>query len=201
MLRIGFFATVGTGKDTTSRNLANRLVGFSPLAGKRCKVRHIQEFSVLWTDKTGATTELFEQYYIFQKQREWDHDYDSRMNDPLAVIICSAPAPLAYFYTLAFADIRDPKHRKLLKDLYEGALEEILRYDLIFYLPPQFDVPVGDRLRKPEIRLNVDSNISAFMLLHRIPFEVLIGTEDVMADKAFQAVQNILAQQQQTKTT
>lgn len=201
MLRVGFFATVGTGKDTMGRNLANRLVAHSPIPGKLCKVRHIQEFSVLWTDKTGGTTELFEQYFIFQKQREWDHDYDSRMSDPSAVIISSAPAPLAYFYTLAFADIANPKHRKLLKDLYEAALEEILQYDIVFYMPIEFEVPVGDRLRKPEVRLNIDSNISAFFLLHRIPFEVLRGPESARTENAFQVVQDMLKKKLQPQTT
>ena len=187
MIRIGFFSSVGTGKDTIGRLLANRIVAYAPVRGKRCKVRHIQEFSVLWHDKTGNTTEIFEQAHIFHNQKSWDHDYDSRADDPYTFIVCSAPAPLAYFYTLAFADITNPKHLELLADLYRRALKEICKYNVIFYMPIEFDIPKGDRLRKPEIRNAVDKNIHAFLLQHHVPFITLSGSEEKRAKKAFAA--------------
>ena len=184
MIRVGLFGSVGTGKDTLAHDVSSVMQSFSPVRGKRCKVRHIQEFSVLYTDKTGGTREVYEQFFMWHHQRQWDHDFDSRMNDPYAVVISSAPAPLAYFYALYFSEISDPKHRWLMADLYKKALDEILEYDIIFYLPLEFRVPEGDRLRKRKLRVNIDRAISSFLENHKIKYTTLKGSKETRVRKA-----------------
>lgn len=65
MIRVGLFGSIGAGKEAVAHLLSVHLAGYTPLKKKRCKVRHIQEFSVLWTDKTGGTKEVFEQFYLY----------------------------------------------------------------------------------------------------------------------------------------
>lgn len=192
MIRVGLFGSIGAGKEAVAHLLAVHLARHTPLKNRRCKVRHIQEFSVLWTDKTGGTKEVLEQFYIWYMQRQWDHDYDSRMDDPLAFIIHSAPAPLAYFYTLYFADLNDAKHRWLLQDLYGRAMKEILEYDVMFYIPLEFPIPEGDRLRKKKVRSDVDRAISSFLVNHRLPFIELRGSWEQRARKAFRVLKDLL---------
>ncbi|QQG46338.1 MAG: AAA family ATPase [Candidatus Niyogibacteria bacterium] len=191
MLRIAILGATGVGKDTLCRLLANDLARYSLARKKLVKIREIQEYSVLWTDKTGGTKEFFEQFWIYQMQREWDHDFDSRSNDDFCAVILRAPAPLAYFFALAFADIKDEKHREALADLYKEALGELLKYDLIFFLPIEFNVPEGDRLRKKDFRFNVNASIRSFLPLHKIPFIEIRGTETERAKKVARAVKDM----------
>lgn len=160
--------------------------------GRRCKVRIIQEFSVWWTDRTGGTDEFHEQFYIWYKQRQWDHDFDSKENDPNTFILHEAPAPLAYFYAQFFANLKNPKHRHVLEDLYGKAMYELTEhYDVIFYLPAEFSVPEGDRLRKRKLRREVDTAIVNFLSLHKIPFVTLSGNKGARARKAFRILKKI----------
>lgn len=199
MIRVGFFGTVGSGKDALAHSLSTILQAHAPVRGKRCKVRPIQEYSVWWTDRTGGTDEVFEQFYIWYKQRQWDHDFDNRNSDPLTVVVGAAPAPLAYFYALYFADpLRNPKHRMLIEDLYGKAMGEMSKYDLIFYLPVEFSVPEGNRLRKRELRLAIDRSISAFLEMHKIPFIELSGSLERRAKVAASAVKRLLKSQIET---
>lgn len=189
MIRVALLGTVGAGKDTLARA---KLTRYSPISGKRCKVREIQEFSVLWTDRTGGTDEFFEQFYIWYKQKGWDHDFDSHNSDPYMFVISAAPAPLAYFYALYFADVRNKKHRLVLEDLYGKAIYELLAFDLVFYLPLEFKLPEGDRLRKRNVREAIDAAINSFLVNHRIPHIELRGTEDQRTAKAFRVLKNTL---------
>ena len=191
MLRIAILGATGVGKDTLCRLLANELARYSPVNGKFIKIREIQEYSVLWTDKTGGTKEFFEQFWIYEMQKVWDHDFDRRKSDDFTAVILRAPAPLAYFFALAFADAKEEKHREVLAYLYKGALSELFEYDLIFYLPIEFSVPEGDRLRKSDFRLRVDENIRSFLPLHRIPFIEIRGSEAERAKKVSTAVKSI----------
>lgn len=198
MIKVALLGSVGTGKDTLTRSLSAKLTRFSPIKGRRCRVRDIQEFSVLWTDKTGNTTEVFEQFYIWYKQKQWDHDFDERRADPFTVLISAAPSPLAYFYTIAFADVKNRKHRLLLEDLYGKAMYELYEFDVVFYLPIEFQVPEGDRLRKRHIRNAVDHAIQAFLITHKIPFIELRGSEEQRVRKAFTVLRRVI--QERTKT-
>lgn len=191
MIRVAILGATGAGKDTLVRLVSTRLTRHSPIRGKNCKVkvRDIQEFSVLWTDKTGGTEEFFEQFYIWYKQRGWDHDYDNRENDPLVFLMSADPAPLAYFYALHFADMRKKKHRLLLEDLYGKAIYELLEvFDVVIYLPLEFRVPEGDRLRKRSIRTAVDMAIKAFLVNHRIPFVEVRGNYEQRTAKAIRVL-------------
>lgn len=188
MIRIAIVGATGTGKDTLARLLSTKLTRYSPLKGKLCKVRQIQEFSVLWTDKTGGTKEVFEQFFIWSEQWRWDHDYDKRKEDRYTIIISAAPAPLAYFYTLAFVDIKNCKHQLLLSNMYEKAIRELLAYDEIFYLPLEFKVPIGDRLRKPDIRIFIDKAIHSMLVSHKIPFTKIDGSESKRASMVFRII-------------
>jgi len=192
MIKVALLGTVGAGKDTLSRLLSAKLTRFSPTKGKRCKVRDIQEFSVLWTDKTGGTQEMFEQFYIWYKQKQWDHDFDERKNDNYTILISAAPSPLAYFYALAFANITNHKHRLLLGDLYGKAIAELLEYDVIFYLPIEFSIPEGDRLRKRKIREMVDHSLRSFLISHNFPFVMLRGSEGQRVCRAFSVLKKII---------
>ncbi|MEK7567028.1 MAG: AAA family ATPase [Patescibacteria group bacterium] len=194
MLKVALLGAPGAGKDTLSCLLKVKL-GKMSVGGKLVKTRQIAEFSVLWTDKTGPTKEVFEQFYIWYKQNRWDRDFDRRKEDPYTVTISAAPAPLAYFFTLAFSDTCDEKHRLLLADLYERALSGLLKFDVIFYLPTEFRVPDGDRLRKRSFRQSLDAAIRSFLLNHRIPFTELRGDEFKRADKAFRILKKKVIEQ------
>lgn len=195
MIRVAVLGANGVGKDTLVNSLATKLTRYSPAKGKRCKVRPIQEYSVLWIDRTGPTSEFFEQFYIWYKQRGWDHDYDSRASDPFTFVISAAHASLAYFYALHFADMRNKKHRLVLEDLYGKAIYELIEVvDVVFYLPLEFKVPEGDRLRKRSIRIAVDAAIRAFLVNHRVPFIELRGTQNQRTGKAFRTLKRVLHQ-------
>ncbi len=194
MLKIALLGAPGVGKDTLSCLLKVKL-GKISIGGKLVKTRQIAEFSVLWTDKTGGTKEVFEQFYIWYKQTRWDRDFDRRKEDPYTVAISAAPAPLAYFFALAFVDACNEKHRLLLSDLYERALSGLLKFDMVFYLPTEFNVPDGDRLRKRSFRQSVDSAIKSFLLNHKIPFVELSGDEYKRADKAFKILKKKVCEQ------
>ncbi|MCH7882858.1 AAA family ATPase [Patescibacteria group bacterium] len=194
MIRVAIVGAAGTGKDTLARLLSTELIRYSPLKGKLCKVRQIQEFSVLWVDKTGGTKEVFEQAFIFNEQRRWDHDYDTRKKDQYTIIIGAAPASLAYFYALAFVDIKNYKHRLLLVNLYEKAISEFLMHDEIFYLPIEFEVPAGDRLRNPSTRIFIDRALHSMLMSHKIPFTKIDGSENKRTDTAFRIIKKRIAE-------
>lgn len=74
-------------------------------------------------------------------------------------------------------------------------MAELLTYDLIFYLPIEFGVPEGDRLRKRTVRYTVDQAIKAFLLNHKISFVELRGNSKKRAGRALHHVKKLLQQQ------
>lgn len=131
------------------------------------------EYSTDYLKEKGMIETIAEQYGIYLGQKRLEEelsDFDIALTDYATFV------PYIYGRFMLGDKKRTKKEIEILKDLYILALEDIPKYDHIFFLPREFGYEKdGVRWQDEEIAKQVDEAILVFLKSENIPFEVLSG--------------------------
>ena len=178
MIRVGITGVPGAGKTSLARGLASACRRID----KFKNVELVSEYARRYISKHGDITNMWEQFRILEKQREWE---DSVSNDKLDLLISDSPIYLGFIYCLELPK-DDSKSVMCFNDVFKAMLKlnsPRSRYDIVFHLPPVV-VPVDDGIRKQEyfnsdVRNIMNEKIKVTMrdLFPPILFKEIIGID------------------------
>lgn len=144
MIRIGITGVPGAGKTSLARGLCASLRRIEGLKN----VELVSEYARRYISKHGDIQDMWEQYRILAKQREWEDSVD---NGKIDMMISDSPIFLGFIYCLELPK-KTSKDVMCFNDVFKGMLKlnaPRSRYDIIFHLPPLV-APVDDGVRKQE---------------------------------------------------
>jgi len=144
MIRVGFTGVPGSGKTSTARALVSKLRCYDEFK----RVELVQEYARRYISKHGPMYEIWEQYRILSKQKEWE---DSVANDKLDILVTDSPVFLGFIYAVEFSK-KTEKDVMVYNDIFKLLTKLNFpehRYDMIFHLPPVVE-PVDDGVRVPQ---------------------------------------------------
>lgn len=157
VIRIGFAGIPCSGKTYLSRTICSSL----KINGKFPIIELITEYARTYISKYGSIENIWEQYKILDKQLEQEEEIAPHTE----VLITDSPLQLAFQYSLDVKRSGNIKDSMVLDDIFHklSYINTPPRYDIIFHLPPAFEV-VKDGIRPkhhidPVWRTEADFNI------------------------------------------
>jgi nicotinamide riboside kinase len=144
MMRIGVTGVPGAGKTSLARGLASACRRIDKLK----RVELVSEYARRYISKHGDISDMWEQFRILEKQREWE---DSVSSTKLDLMISDSPIFLGFIYCMELPK-DSTKSVMCFNDVFKAMLKlnsPKSRYDIIFHLPPVV-TPVDDGVRKQE---------------------------------------------------
>ena len=139
MIRVGITGVPGSGKTSLARGIAS--------SGEINSVEVVSEYARRYISKHGQITSMWEQYRIFQKQKEWEDSVCSQID----VMITDSPIFLGLIYCFALPK-KTSKDIMCFNDVFKGMTKLNVhrsRYDVILHLPPVIPMK-EDGVRKSE---------------------------------------------------
>lgn len=139
MIRVGFTGVPGAGKTSTARAVAamcRKETGFK-------NIELVSEYARRYISKYGAIETLWDQYWILQKQLDWE----DKVGKEVDLVITDSPIYLGFLYCLGLRD-NTQKDTMLFNEIFTqmNTLNFPKRYDIVFHLPPKLK-PVDDGIR------------------------------------------------------
>lgn len=134
-IKIGIIGGPGTGKSTLARQLVQEL-------SKNAIAEYVPEYASRYIKEYGIPSELWEQVRIFNKQVEWE----SRIPNKVEYYVSDCPVILPFVYAIPYYNPKVPKSRLQFCDVFKMITKESIRYDFLFYLPPEL-TPKDDGTR------------------------------------------------------
>lgn len=132
------------------------------------------EYSTEYLRDKGMIESIAEQYGIYLGQKRLEDQlnaFDYALTDYATFV------PYIYGRFMLGDKKRSKKEIEILKDLYILALEDIPKYDYIFFLPREFGYSKdGVRWQDEEVAKMVDEAIEIFLKSENIPYTVLSGS-------------------------
>lgn len=169
-LRVGFMGVPGSGKSTVAQAVQVEM------GSHDCLTAVCPEYAREFITKNGPPEHIAIQQSILFKQL--------RKEDTLAhgidVLFSDSPVYFCYLYALLMADPSSKQQQKILRNLYKwGVLDHLERYDLLIWLPRQFEV-IDDSVRKPEMTETIEGAMQGFVNTHKhlFPNYVEIWSEE-----------------------
>lgn len=141
MIRVGITGVPGSGKTSLARGIAS--------SGKINSIEVVSEYARRYISKHGQITSMWEQYRIFQKQKEWEDSVCSQVD----VMITDSPIFLGLIYCFELPK-ETSKDIMCFNDVFKGMTKlnaRRSRYDLILHLPPVIPMK-EDGVRKSEYK-------------------------------------------------
>jgi len=142
-----------------------------------------EEYARHYIMKYGQIKDPFEQLLILLKQTE----REAELSKVHKIVICDSASWLGYIYsTMLISESSfgySTKNRKLLKEIYSGALDQLKSYNKTFFMPVQESV-VKDGVREQDdnARDLLQKKILGFLYLHDIDFHTVAGTVQEKAE-------------------
>ena len=169
---VGLIGVPGTGKTTVAQALQVEM-GSMDLVTAVCP-----EYAREWINRVGPPEHCAFQQQILFKQK--------RREDTLAVscdlLFCDSPLFHCYIYGLLIANTGSRQEMKVLRNLYKWAvLDRLNRYDVLIYLPKQFDI-VDDGCRDLSATEPVEKAILGFLDLHKPLFKNFVELKSEETD-------------------
>lgn len=155
--KIGFIGVPGAGKSTVAQATQVEMGSHS------CITAVCPEYAREFITKHGQPEHIALQQGILFKQM--------RREDTLAqgcdVLFCDSPVFLCHIYGLLMLNPLSKQQAKISRNLYMWAvLDQLQRYDIVFYLPKQFEV-ISDSIRVPEFTQVIEDAITGFLSAHK----------------------------------
>lgn len=170
-IRIALLGGPSAGKST----LAARV--FADLKEEKIITELVQEYAREHINKYGKISNILSQYLIYEKQKEKEDIIPSRVQ----VVITDSPTILSYIYGLYYYDPSNVDHQQMVIEMYRKIINDIKRYDLIFYLEPTRPyVQDGTRTQTAEEAKEIGEMVVQFLELHGIEYETLDMPETEM---------------------
>lgn len=155
--KVAFIGVPGAGKSTVCQAMQVEIGSVD------CITNVCSEYAREFITKNGQPEHLAIQSNILFKQLHREDTLSHGCN----VLFCDSPVFFCYTYALMQLDPKSAQQTKIVRNLYKWAvLDTLTRYDLIFYLPRQFDI-VDDGVRSPEFTESIEKNILGFLDLHK----------------------------------
>jgi len=155
--KVGFIGVAGAGKSTVAQ--ASQ-VG---MGSHSCITAVCPEYAREFITKHGQPEHIAIQNSILWKQ--------IRREDTLAqscdILFCDSPVYLCHIYGLLMLNPLSRQQTKISRNLYMWAvLDQLSRYDIMFYLPKQFEV-IDDNVRDPGFTQVAEDAITGFLSAHK----------------------------------
>jgi len=190
-MKIAFFGTPGTGKSSVAQAVQVEM------GSHECITAVCPEYAREFITKNGQPEHIAMQQGILFKQM---HREDT-LSHGCDMLFCDSPVFFCYSYALMAAEPNSKQQAKILRNLYKWAvLDNLHRYDMIFYLPRQFEV-VDDKVRDPSATEFVERSLVGFVDQHKHlfkHFEEVISEEqdpkEILKDRVRQVKRSIHAE-------
>ena len=125
------------------------------------------EFAREFLTKHGEIEHIAIQIHITHEQIQ----REETLAQSCDLLLCDSPLYLSYIYGLMFLESVSKPQRKILKEVYGWAvLNQLQRYECVFYLPKQFEV-VDDGVRNPSLSTQIEDLIHGFLQTHKHLFK------------------------------
>lgn len=139
------------------------------------------EYATDYLRDKGMIETISEQYGIYLGQLKRENqlsDYEYALTDYATFL------PYIYGRFMLGNKKRTVKEIEILKDLYNLALNDIVKYDYIFFLPREFGYERdGVRWQDEETALAVDNAIKAFLDSENVTYREIDGTTKERTEK------------------
>lgn len=157
-ITIGICGPPSAGKTTTAQILRWKLKNSTE------KSREVpREYARHYIEKYGEINNIYQQMFIYEGQTK----FEKQIYDNYDITISDSPRFLAYIYAKKLFDYQNKQDRAALTRLYELALESINDYDVIYLLPPAFNVEQdGIRIQNENDANNIFNEIQDFLFTH-----------------------------------
>jgi nicotinamide riboside kinase len=181
--KIGIIGVPGAGKTTLAKALQVHIgsVNFTTAA--------CSEYAREYLHKHGGIEHIAIQSSILFKQMRREDILSSSCD----LLFSDSPIFFCWLYAVLQLDPSSSEQRKIVRDLYKWAvLDQLHRYDVIIFLPRQFDV-VDDGCRDPGATEIIERTLLGFLDSHShlFPRFVKISSEkvdpqDILEDRVVQ---------------
>ncbi|MGL4742038.1 MAG: AAA family ATPase [Sarcina sp.] len=132
------------------------------------------EYSTEYLKEKGMIETISEQYGIYLGQAKLE---DSLNGFDYALTDYATFVPYIYGRFMLGDKTRSKKEIEILNDLYKLALNDINKYDHIFYVPREFGYEKdGVRWQDEDLAISIDNAIKVFLDSENIKYTTLIGS-------------------------
>ncbi|MGL5821544.1 MAG: AAA family ATPase [Sarcina sp.] len=132
------------------------------------------EYSTEYLKEKGMIETISEQYGIYLGQAKLE---DSLNGFDYALTDYATFVPYIYGRFMLGDKTRTKKEIEILNDLYKLALNDINKYDHIFYVPREFGYEKdGVRWQDEDLAISIDNAIKVFLDSENIKYTTLIGS-------------------------
>ena len=158
--RVGLMGAPGSGKSTVAGTLQVEM-GSMDLVTAVCP-----EEARIFISKFGQPEHIaLQASFAFKQMRRED-----TLAESCDLLFCDSPSFLCGVYSTLMMDKSSAQQRKICRDVMKWAcIDQLDRYDLIIYLPKQFDV-VDDGVRQPEHTETISEAVEGFLGLYKSQF-------------------------------
>lgn len=144
------------------------------------------EYSTEYLKEKGMIETISEQYGIYLGQVKLEnslHEFDYALTDYATFV------PYIYGRFMLGDKKRTKKEIEILNDLYKLALNDINKYDYIFYVPREFGYEKdGVRWQDEDIAIAIDEAIKIFLDSENINYTVLRGSTRARSEEILNKV-------------
>lgn len=144
------------------------------------------EYSTEYLKEKGMIETISEQYGIYLGQVKLEnslHEFDYALTDYATFV------PYIYGRFMLGDKKRTKKEIEILNDLYKLALNDINKYDYIFYVPREFGYEKdGVRWQDEDIAIAIDEAIKIFLDSENINYTVLRGSTRARSEEILKKV-------------
>lgn len=156
-IKVAFIGVPGAGKSTVAQAVQVEMGSHS------CITAISPEYAREYITKNGQPEHIAIQQGILFKQLHRENTLSHGVN----ILFSDSPVFFCYTYALLGMDPTSKQQAKIVRNLYKWAvLDNLSRYDLLFYLPRQFEV-VDDSVRSPEFTGVIEQGMLGFLDSHK----------------------------------
>jgi len=144
-----FIGAAGSGKSL----IANQV--FTKLKKKHLNVELVPEWIRYDININGPMQSIWEQYRTYQKQKE----LEDSVPETFDYVMVDSGVLTPVFYANLYFNHRQPRERLVLQDMYKFLLDDVSRYEKIFFLPSHFTYSANANILNDGTRFQTQNDI------------------------------------------